>query len=55
MVLWNALVAIARGEKQPLPAVLDVLTTMQCMASVVSDEDGAWFDGMDINVHWIHD
>jgi hypothetical protein len=55
MVLWKAIVAIAQGEKQPLPAVLDAVTTMQRMASVVSDEDGAWFDGMGINVHWTYD
>lgn len=46
MVLWKAIVAIVTGEKQPLPAVLEAVTTMQSMVLLVSEEDAAWFAGM---------
>lgn len=46
MVLWKAIVAIIHAEKEPVLAILEALTTMQSMASVVLEEDGAWFTGM---------
>ncbi|KAF8224195.1 hypothetical protein L208DRAFT_1381166 [Tricholoma matsutake] len=45
MVLWKAIVAIIHAEKEPVLAILEALTTMQSMASVVLEEDGAWFTG----------
>ncbi|KAF8221405.1 hypothetical protein L208DRAFT_1382279 [Tricholoma matsutake] len=49
-VLWKAIVAIVQAEKEPIPAILEALTIMQNMASVVSDEDAAWFSEPVIDV-----
>jgi hypothetical protein len=54
IVLWKAIVAIVTGGKQPLPAVLEAVTTMQSMALLVSEEDASWFAGMWLDVRWIY-
>ncbi|KAF8231433.1 hypothetical protein L208DRAFT_1378106 [Tricholoma matsutake] len=53
-VLWKAIVAIVQAEKEPILAILEALTIMQNMASVVSDEDAAWFSSEYSHGHWMY-
>jgi hypothetical protein len=43
-VLWDAIVSIAQGKKQPQPALLEALNVMKNMATSISEDVAGWFD-----------